>query len=71
MLLERLPQEIHKIQLKITEKEQQINDQNLISNEGKEIHQLYHDLDQMYQDVKEKEEQWLTLEIMQEEEKNP
>ncbi|MEG8099159.1 ABC-F family ATP-binding cassette domain-containing protein [Candidatus Liberibacter brunswickensis] len=65
LLLEKLPQEINKLQLKIAEKEQQIKDQNLISN--KEVNKLYHDLDQIHQEIKDKEEQWLKLEMLNEE----
>ncbi|AKK20592.1 ABC-F family ATP-binding cassette domain-containing protein [Candidatus Liberibacter africanus] len=65
LLLERLPQEIYNMQLQISEKEQQIIDKKCISN--KEVHQLYYDLAQIQQEIKDKEEQWIKLEMMQEE----
>ncbi|WP_425277171.1 hypothetical protein [Candidatus Liberibacter solanacearum] len=56
LLLEKLPQEIKKIHLKITEKEQQFNDQNLFLKDAKKFSKLSHELKNLYHEIKEKEE---------------
>lgn len=70
LLLEKLPQEIKKIHLKITEKEQQFNDQNLFLKDAKKFSKLSHELKNLYHEIKEKEEKWLELEMLQEEVKD-
>ncbi|MBL0849141.1 MAG: ABC transporter ATP-binding protein [Candidatus Liberibacter ctenarytainae] len=67
LLLESLPQTIQDIHHKITENENKMNDKTLFLHNEKEFYRLSNELKNLYQESKEKEEEWLKLSLLQEE----
>ncbi|EMS35975.1 ABC-F family ATP-binding cassette domain-containing protein [Candidatus Liberibacter americanus] len=70
LLLKSLPQKIQEIHAKIKENENKLCDQTLFIKDQNKFYRISDELGKLYQEVKEKEEEWLKLEISREEEIN-
>ncbi|MBA5724545.1 ABC-F family ATP-binding cassette domain-containing protein [Candidatus Liberibacter sp.] len=66
ILLEKIPQKIKEINLKIAANEEKIGNQTLFLNDKTEFYRLSHELETLYRELKEKEEEWFKLELLHE-----